>query len=135
MNREQITKGDFPFAEDGYDRASVDAHLEAVAAHTGALEARIKALEVEREALRRRSGESSAAVPNAAAAEPSNEAPAGESPDGAPSGDADEVSARLVATRLALEGTGREEIRAKLESGYELDDVDAVVDDVLERLG
>ncbi len=41
MNRDQISRGDFPPAGDGYDRPSVDAHLAAVAAWTAALEAQI----------------------------------------------------------------------------------------------
>ena len=48
--------------------------------------------------------------------------------------DDDEVSARLVATRLALEGAEREQIREKLEASYDLDDADSLIDDVLERL-
>ena len=53
MNREDVTRRDFPEAPSGYDRPSVDAHLEAVAATIAALEAQIRAAEVERDALRR----------------------------------------------------------------------------------
>ena len=53
MNRDEVTRRDFPEAPAGYDRPSVDAHLEAVAATIAALEARIRAVEVERDALRR----------------------------------------------------------------------------------
>ena len=53
MNRDEVTRRDFPEAPSGYDRPSVDAHLEAVAATIAALEAQIRAAEVERDALRR----------------------------------------------------------------------------------
>ena len=46
----------------------------------------------------------------------------------------DEVSARLVATRLSLEGSGREEIVAVLEDRYQLEDPAGLVEDVLTRL-
>ncbi len=59
MEREKLVRSDFPLArgEDGFDRASVSAHLEAVAAEVDALEARIAALEIERDAFRRQAGE------------------------------------------------------------------------------
>ena len=165
VNRHQITRGDFPAGSDGYDRLSVDAHLAAVAAWTAALEAQITALQVERDALRRQSEETRQPQPDSPAAstepeppvampggsqpiepaesgtvepEPTGPEPVPTGPE--PSADSlersdDEVSARLVATRLALEGAGREQIREKLDSAYELDDIDSLVDDVLERLG
>ncbi len=149
MNRDEITREDFPPGKDGYDRLSVDAHLAAVAAWTAALEAQINALRVERDALRRQAQD----VPPAEQAQPVEQAP---SVDAEPSGpeqlnesedrtdpepsaepddrSEDEVSARLVATRLALEGAERDQIMEKLDAAYELDDTGSLVDDVLERL-
>jgi hypothetical protein len=155
MNRDRITRDDFPAGADGYDRPSVDAHLTAVAAWTAALEAQVDALEVERAALRDQVGrivtaevESNPApepgsAPEPVEAEPDPE-PAAPEPaassraeaDSGParSGGEDEVSARLVATRLALEGSEREEIVSRLTGEYELDDPDGLVEDVLSRL-
>jgi hypothetical protein len=158
MEREQITRDDFPEAGDGYDRASVDAHLVAVAAWAAALEAQVDALEVERDALRRRRagvvlpdpGDSGAELPStgavpvsadvpADAPEPAGESHPGASPDHGPPADSatpgdDEVSARLVATRLALEGSERDDIVSRLAEAYELEDPRTLVDDVLTRL-
>jgi hypothetical protein len=108
----------------------------------------VKALEVERDALRRQLGDGTSsagqALPPAEVATETDAAPA--EPEAGPAADApaadleeaaqpdDEVSARLVATRLALEGADREQIREKLESTYDLEDTDSLVDDVLERL-
>jgi hypothetical protein len=158
VNRQQISRSDFPPSEAGYDRASVEAHLEAVAAFTAALEAQVKALEVERDALRRQleaaravqSGPDPvnpprpAAQPDPASSEldpPSSESaseseqpePQEEDPAHAARPD-EEVSARLVASKLALDGVDREQIREKLESAFDLDDPDSLLDDVLERL-
>lgn len=143
MNADQIRRSDFPADGTGYDRASVDAHLVAVAAWAAALEAQITALEVERDALRRqpfppqRPEDRVASQPEPEGPGPGTtpEAAIAEVPDkpGATRSD-DEVSARLVATRLALEGVEREQIREKLESTYDLEDADSLIDDVLERL-
>ena len=146
MNREQISRSDFPPSEAGYDRPSVDAHLEAVAALTAALEAQVKALEVERDALRRQLGggaadakqaadaDDAAADPDPAPIEPDARVESATPEPAEPARPDDEVSARLVATRLALEGVEREQIREKLEANYDLEDTDSLVDDVLERL-
>lgn len=169
MKRDQITRNDFPPAGGGYDRASVDAHLTAVAAWTAALEAQITALEVERDTLRgqgsagegQTSATAEAALLPVANGEPAEPTPAPAEPTpaelgppepavtetriaepariSAASGDPvapgdDEVSARLVATRLALEGSEHEEIVARLADAYELDDPESLVEDVLARL-
>jgi hypothetical protein len=152
VKREQISRVDFPPSGPGYDRPSVDAHLEAVAAFVAALEAQVKALEVERDALRTNLETESAEPEPAPAAEPDPEpeperelepepdlepeaeGAAGQSEPAPTVKEDDEVSARLVATRLALEGTEREQIRQKLEANYELEDTDSLIDDVLERL-
>lgn len=150
MNREQITRDDFPAAGDGYDRLSVDAHLAAVAAWTTALEAQITSLEVERNALRRRpedARQTESEVDAGRTAEPDAPSPVGAEPSGlqpVPTRPEravdpvvrpdDEVSARLVATRLALEGSERDEIVGRLTDSYELEDPAALVEDVLARL-
>lgn len=145
MNPDQVKRNDFPSSSDGYDRATVDAHLAAVSASMGALEARLAAFEVERDALRRQAADSSPAeveviseaatppagnrIPQPAAALP------GEPTPQPPSSHAeDEVSARLIATKMALDGIDREDIRLKLSEGYQLDDLDALLDDVIERV-
>jgi cell division septum initiation protein DivIVA len=130
VNRAEITRSDFPSGSDGYDRPSVDAHLDAVAALTEALEARIRALEVERDAFRLQ------ADAGVAGSDPEVETDAGRRAEevGRPDRDDDEVSARLVATRLALEGVEREEILRKLEATYNLPDTGALIDDVLARV-
>lgn len=144
MDADQVKRNDFPNAADGYDRSSVDAHLAAVAAQITALEARITSYEVERDALRRQIGEAEPAAP---APTPSPEAPAPEAqapaepaapteppaPSAAPAGD--EVSARLLATKMALDGTDRETIRLRLADGYDVEDLDVLLDDVIERVG
>lgn len=103
-----------------------------MAALTAALEAQIKALEVERDALRLRNEERAelARKPSTSA----QEVAVPDSGPGDPDQKDDEVSARLVATRLALEGADREKIREKLDSTYDLEDADSLIDDVLERL-
>jgi hypothetical protein len=52
MDRDEVVRTDFPEARPGFERRSVEAHLEAVAAHLAALKARVRALEVELEAVR-----------------------------------------------------------------------------------
>ncbi|HTU13862.1 MAG TPA: hypothetical protein VMF31_01570 [Solirubrobacterales bacterium] len=133
MDAEQIKRTDFPGAAHGYDRASVDAHLAAVAAQVAALEARITSFEVERDALRREI----AADAGPAEVEVISEAAAPAEPRPRPSSSKaeDEVSARLIATKMALDGTDRETIRVRLAGEYELEDLDALLDDVIERVG
>jgi hypothetical protein len=145
VNREQVTRNDFPADGDGYDRASVDAHLSAVAAWTAALEAQIAALEVEREALRRNAAPPAAGLPRQPEpADPTRAEPARVEPEtpvsepagpDAEEGSQDEVSARLVATKMALDGANRDAIVAHLSASYDLADAGGVVDDVLARLG
>ena len=150
MNRDQITREDFPADGTGYDRASVDAHLAAVAAWTAALEAQIAALEVERGALRSRlaqDGERAAAALDASSpagpappepVEAGKDRPDDAEAESAPapaSGEDEEVSARLVATRLALEGCEQEEIVSRLAETYDLANLETLVQDVLDRLG
>lgn len=128
MKRDRIVRDDFPAAGEGFDRASVTAHLAAVDAMVGALEAQISALELEHEVLRRQAaGAAQLETPSLAAPEPVTKPPV------APA--ADEVSARLVATKMTLDGADREEIRLKLSEGYLLDDLDALLDDIIERVG
>ncbi len=56
---------------------------------------------------------------------------AAESPEKSP----DEVSARLLATRMALEGSGRDQICEAVEASYDIEAAGSLVDDLLERLG
>jgi hypothetical protein len=65
----------------------------------------------------------------------SGEEPAGPSSEGpGPSpedhGSRGEAAARLVAMNLALDGTPRAEVRARLADDYEVDDLDALLDEV-----
>ncbi|MGK2956565.1 MAG: hypothetical protein ACSLFI_12975 [Solirubrobacterales bacterium] len=140
MNHDQVTRDDFPTTDDGYDRASVDAHLAAVAAAMNALEVQISGFEVERDALRRQAAATSrpadveviskkAAVE--AAARP-YETAEHEIVEGTI--DRGEVSARLIATKMAMDGEDRAAIRSRLEA-YDLDDADALVDDVIAKVG
>lgn len=70
--------------------------------------------------------------------EPEIEPPAPEQPDrpepaanGARSTDV--TAARIVAAKMALDGSSRDEIAARLREEYDLDDVDGLLDDVLAR--
>jgi len=141
MEREHLTRNDFPRAHgaEGFDVDSVGAHLAAVAAHVAALEARINALEVERDTLRRQLEEARASRPVASDSAP--EAPVEASTEPAPetaapaaSSNEDEVAARLMASKLALEGKERETILMKLAAEHDLEDPAALVDDVLAKL-
>ncbi len=140
MNREQVTRSDFPAAEDGYDRASVDAHLAAVAAAMAALEVQISGFEVERDALRRQAAAASRPADveviskRAAEAMPDRPHDTAEHKIVEDTADKDEVSARLIATKMALDGADRESIRLRLGT-YDLEDPDALLDDVIEKVG
>lgn len=140
MKRHELIRSDFPSGSDGFDRDSVGAHLAAVAAHVAALEARIAALEVERDALRRQLTDPDRfAGTTSGQGEPEPVFTPTHPPETPPApvhvfADEDEVAARLAVSKLALEGADRETIRAALESGYELEDTDALLDDVLQRL-
>ncbi len=138
MRREELVRSDFPSGNEGYDRDSVGAHLAAVAAHVMALEARIAALEVERETLRRQLAETRVddgvqKVVQERTFTPTNPPQTPPAPVHVFAAE-DEVAARLTVSKLALEGTDRETIRTRLEAEYELEDTDALLDDVLERL-
>jgi len=155
MEREHLVRNDFPAAHGaaGFDADSVGAHLAAVAAHVAALEARITALEVERDKLRAQldearehedgptglpepgpdplsqlGGEETAAPVESLPADPEPDEAAGDAPG------ADEVAARLLASRLAMEGKSRETIIMQLAAEHEIPDPGALVDDVLNRL-
>jgi hypothetical protein len=125
MEREEIVRGDFPVSPDGYDRRSVDAHLEAVAATVAALEARLTALAVEREARTGAGNEDGTG----------DRPPRGvESSGDVDSGDA-EVAARLVALKLVLDGTPRDEVVTRVAGEFALEDPAALVDEVISRAG
>jgi DivIVA domain-containing protein len=73
-----------------------------------------------------------------AVAEP-EDAPAEAAPTSAEEGDgdrpADEEGARLIALNMALNGTPRDETERYLEENFELEDADALLDDVYARAG
>ncbi len=45
----------------------------------------------------------------------------------------DESAARLVAMKLALDGTSRDEVRARVEADYSVADLDRLIDDVFAK--
>lgn len=94
----------------GLGAGSVGVHLDAVAAHVAALEARVKALEAERDNLKEQLA--GAAATNSG----------------------DQVAARLLASRLAMEGKSREMILMSLAAEHDIADPAVLVDDVLARL-
>jgi outer membrane biosynthesis protein TonB len=63
--------------------------------------------------------------------EPSPDPPA----PAAVNGRSDDGAARLVAMKMALDGSSREEVAARLASQYDLADGDALLDSVFERVG
>jgi hypothetical protein len=50
-------------------------------------------------------------------------------------GNSDEGAARLVAMKMALDGSSREEVAAHLASKYHLSGSDQLLDSVFERVG
>lgn len=155
MEREHLVRDDFPRAHgtNGFDIDSVGAHLAAVAAHVAALEARIAALQVENDTLRtqladaRDHEEGPSGLPEPgpdpldglggeAAKAPVDELPADPEPDegaGAAPGE-EEVAARLLATKLAMDGRSRDTIVMQLATEHDVDNPGGLVDDVLARL-
>jgi cell division septum initiation protein DivIVA len=139
VNHEEVIREDFPSAGDGYDRASVDAHLAAVSAAMNALEVQISGFEVERDALRRQAAVQSRPADveviskRTATGTPARPYETAEHEIVEGTVDKDEVSARLIATKMALDGADRETIKQRLEA-YELEDVDGLLDDVLEKV-
>ena len=68
--------------------------------------------------------------------EPEPAPPRDETPEPANGGgDGQEAAARLVAMKLALDGTAREEARRQLATDYDLADLDALLEDVYSRVG
>ena len=161
MERDHLVRSDFPrsHGSEGFDVDSVGAHLAAVAAHVAALEARITALEVERDKLRDQLAEARThedgptglpepgpdpleSLPGLDPKEPAEKSsdplenlsgldPKEPEPETA---NEDEVAARLLASKLALEGKSRDTIVMKLAAEHEVSDPGAFVDDVLARL-
>ncbi len=60
---------------------------------------------------------------------------AAESNGDAQGGDGADAAARLVAMKLALDGTSREDAREQLAAEYEVADLDALLDDVYSKAG
>ncbi len=143
MEREKLIRDDFPRAHgsEGFDVDSVGAHLAAVAAHVAALEARITALEVERDLLRqqledaRAHEEGPSGLPDPGP-DPLVEAEVlDEAADaGKATPDEAEVAAKLLASKLALEGKSRDTIVMQVAAQHEIESPGALVDDVLARL-
>jgi hypothetical protein len=50
---------------------------------------------------------------------------------GAPAGQGTPAGARLLATQMAVSGSSREEIEARLRNGFEIEDTDAILDAIL----
>src|SRR6185312_14439565 len=50
---------------------------------------------------------------------------------GAPRGSGTPAGARLLATQMAVSGSTREEIAARLRNGFEIEDADAILDAIL----
>ncbi len=156
MEREQLVRDDFPrsHGSEGFDVDSVGAHLAAVAAHTAALEARITALEVERDLLRRQLEEARAhedgptglpepgpdpladVAEGEALKETDDEPSAAKEPEAAApvAPDESEVGARLLASKLAMEGKGRDTIVMQVAAEHDVADPGALVDEVLSHL-
>jgi DivIVA domain-containing protein len=80
--------------------------------------------------LQRQVGEFGGVEPPAPAPEPPEIA---EEPAPATNGSGDEAGARLIALNMALSGTPREETAAYLAEHYDLDDPEALLDDVYSR--
>ena len=66
------------------------------------------------------------------APEPKSEASA---PKASPPASGDESAARLVAMKMALDGTSRDDVRAKLAADYSVEDLDGLLDDVFAKAG
>ena len=66
---------------------------------------------------------------------PAADAPEPEASSAASNARDDAGAARLVAMKLALDGTSRDEARKQLAADYQLDDVDALLDDVYAKAG
>ena len=62
---------------------------------------------------------------------PAPDAPADTASNGG--ADSDKSAARLVAMKMALDGSSREEIEAHLEANYDVEHRDKLLDDVLAR--
>ena len=132
------------FAEVGADvliASRTRSELEAVAAQVEALRARIEALGVEIEALREDAPASApvgtgstAPVPARPVPPAGHEVEAGERGGGVGDLSDDPVSARLVVSKMHLDGMGREEIIDRLVAGYRLEDPEVLVDEVIEGL-
>ncbi|MFM8889355.1 MAG: hypothetical protein ACKOGM_05170 [Solirubrobacterales bacterium] len=130
MDRTDVVRTDFPEASPGFERSSVEAHLEAVAAQLAALEARARALEVELDAVRSGKGHEPAD-----SLRQGSSAPEKTGVPSPPQATGDPVAARLVATEMLLDGAERETVIARVESEYGMPDAAALVDEVIARTG
>jgi hypothetical protein len=79
-------------------------------------------------------GAGSARAPHLSAVEPVAEPAAPsltELPSGAGDGDGGAAGARLLATQMAVSGSSREEIEARLRNGFEIEDTASILDAIL----
>lgn len=73
--------------------------------------------------------------------EPEIEPPAPAQPDREPpalnggAAKGDEIGARIIATKMALDGASREEIAIHLDENYEVENVEALIDRALQKAG
>ena len=67
--------------------------------------------------------------------EPVADAPEPEAASAASNAGDDAGAARLVAMKLALDGTSRDEARKQLAADYRIDDLDSLLDDVYTKAG
>lgn len=104
-----------------------------------ALEVQISGFEVERDALRRQAATNSRPTDveviskRTASGMPDRPDDTAEHEIVENTPDRGEVSARLIATKMAMDGEDRETIRQRLET-YELEDADSLLDDVIEKV-
>lgn len=105
-----------------------------------ALEVQISGFEVERDALRRQAAANSRPAEveviskRAASGTPARPDETAEHKIVEDTPDRGEVSARLIATKMAMDGVDRATIRLRLET-YDLENADELLDDVIQKVG
>lgn len=75
------------------------------------------------------------AVEDDAVSDPVPESGPAPAPAPASARSGDESAARLVAMKMALDGSSRDEVRGKLEADYSVADMDGLLDDVFAKAG
>lgn len=124
----------------GDRRGELSAEIDALVGQATSLRQEAERLQTTLEDARARLGDGDPAPVNepSAPADPDPQPPrlravgGQEAPDAAPLGDRDQAAgARLLATQLAVSGSSREEIAARLRSGFEIEDTGAILDAIL----